>query len=448
MRRVTERIVDVVYCIDTEGPLHEPLTATFERLKQLFNIDLPADAGVLKELQDQRRDLGGLEAQVARVVAPHVLSYNDTWEKIDAMLAEVLSPAFRRKRLDSFGGGLIYNWHCVDHVDYTANPRRRDLGYNHVFDHYAALLRATGSTQDRIEFHYHPLPFSGAANHSGTHWLAHGDTLYQSLARRIIDKQWFPSVNRAGFHVERADSHWFLEQFIPFDYSNQAHEDYAANPASSNHRFGDWSRAPQSWVPYHPAHDDYQAVGDCRRWVFRCLNVGTRLRLLTQAHVDQAFAEARDGKPAVLAFTNHDFRDVRPDIAHVSEMLDVAAKAYPEVQFRFSDAASAARRAAGLTENTPLRFEARVAGNVLDVEADSATFGPQPFFALRTRDGKYHADNLDIVQPFRRWQYTFDEHTFALDAVDSIGLGACGKAGHTTTAVWRAGAGAFVQTYR
>src|SRR5262249_23491876 len=147
--------------------------------------------------------------------------------------------------------------------------------------------------------------------------------------RRVIDKQWFPSVNRAGFHVERADSHWVLEQFIPFDFSNQAHEDYADNPASNNHRFGDWSRAPRAWQPYHPAHDDYQTPGACRRWVFRCLNVGTRLRLLTQAHVNQAFAEARDGKSAVLAFTNHDFRDMRPDIALVCDMLAAASKAFP-----------------------------------------------------------------------------------------------------------------------
>lgn len=35
---------------------------------------------------------------------------------------------------------------------------------------------------------------------------------------------WFPLVNRAGMHNERPDSNWFLEQWIPFDASNQSIE--------------------------------------------------------------------------------------------------------------------------------------------------------------------------------------------------------------------------------
>ena len=31
----------------------------------------------------------------------------------------------------------------------------------------------------------------------------------------------------------------------------------------------------------------------------------------------QAFKEATAGKPVVLAFTNHDFRDIRPDVDSV-----------------------------------------------------------------------------------------------------------------------------------
>ena len=38
----------------------------------------------------------------------------------------------------------------------------------------------------------------------------------------MIDRQWFPAAHRPGFHVIRPDSHWFLEQFVPFDYSSQA----------------------------------------------------------------------------------------------------------------------------------------------------------------------------------------------------------------------------------
>ena len=52
-------------------------------------------------------DLGGLEAAVQKVVDPHLLAYNDTWDKVDAMLAELMraiishaGSRFRRGGLD------------------------------------------------------------------------------------------------------------------------------------------------------------------------------------------------------------------------------------------------------------------------------------------------------------------------------------------------------------
>ena len=59
------------------------------------------------------------------------------------------------------------------------------------------------------------------AHYCATHYFATGNRLFEILARDIIDRHWFPAVNRPGFHVTRPDSHWFLEQFIPLDYSNQ-----------------------------------------------------------------------------------------------------------------------------------------------------------------------------------------------------------------------------------
>ena len=104
---------------------------------------------------------------------------------------------------------------------------------------------------------------------------------------------------------------------------------------SSAGRWGDWRRAPATWEPYHPAHDDHQVRGACRRWIARCLNVGTRFRLLTERDVRQAFAEAREGKPVVLAFTNHDHRDMRPDVNAVRAMLSSVSAEFPDVPFRF-----------------------------------------------------------------------------------------------------------------
>ena len=300
------------------------MEATFERLRDIFKLDLEPSSETLRRLQAGEIDLGGIEAAVQKVVDPHLLAYNDTWDKVDAMLADCLSPAFRDRVRDSAGGGWVYNWFCVDHVDYEVNPRRRDMGYHNVFDHYRTILKETGSEQDGLHFHYHPHSFLKEAHRCATHWWASSDSLYQVLSRRVIDRQWFPAANRPGFHVIRPDSHWFLEQYIPFDFSSQAmlpDEQDAGQADIEGGRLGDWRRAPADWQPYHPAPDDYQVPGSCRRWIARCLNIGTRYRLLTERDVRQAFQEAREGKPVVLAVTNHDFRDMRPDIESVRSVL-------------------------------------------------------------------------------------------------------------------------------
>lgn len=442
---MSEAIVDVVHCIDTEGPLHEPLSATFERLNYVFGVDVEPNLVNLLRLQRCELDLGGKEEAVRAMVAPDLLAYNDTWDKIDNMLLDVMSAEYRQRYADSFGNGWIFNWHCGDHVGYEGNPRRRDIGYHNVFNHYQDMIRETGSTQDGVHFHYHPRPFSGQANHCATHWFAHSDTLFQVIARRLIDHLWFPCVNRPGFHSIRPDSHWFLEQFLPFDYASQAYREDGDQPDLGMGRFGDWRRAPQNWQPYHPAHDDYQIAGECRRSIFRCLNVGTRARLLRQEDVDQAFSEARDGKPTVLAFADHDYRDLRPDVTTVHAMLISAAERFDGVKFRHAEGRAAARRALGLAESQPCQLTLEVRGGALHIDADKPIFGPQPFLALKTRNGSYRHDNLDIHEPFKRWSYVLDEQTIPMEALEAVGVGACDSSGNVSAAVFRPMDGRVVQ---
>lgn len=433
---MTEPVVHVVHCVDTEGPLHESLEATFARLKDLFGLDLAPDAARLAKLQRREIDLGGFEDAVARVVDRRLLAYNDTWESIDRMLDRIMSPQYRSAQRDSFGRGWIFNWHCLDHVGYVDNPRRRDLGYHKVFDRYRARLAEQPESGDSIHFHHHPVAFSRAAHHSATHMFSPQSELFQVLARRIIDRHWFPCVYRPGFHAERPDSNWFLEQYIPFDFANQRIEVADVHQAdAASGRFGDWRRAPKTWQPYHPDHDDYQREGACRRWIARCLNIGTRHHLLGEDDVDQAFVEAREGKPVVLAITNHDHRDMTKDIDSVRDMLSRASARHPAVRYRFGEARDAMRWALGLDPGAPVAFDCRLNGTTLRVAADRPTFGPQPFLAIKTRDDRYLHDNFDFQTPFQAWSYEFDEMTIPLADVSAIGLGTCDPAGNVSTVV-------------
>ena len=217
--------VHVVHCVDTEGPLYESLEATFDRLHAMFGLRLPASPETLEALRRGEIDLGGKEAVARLALSERLLTYNDTWDKVDLMLHDMMGEAFRESFADPSGNPWTFSWFCVDHVGYSVNPRRRDIGFHNVFDHYRALL-SRHSVPDEIHWHVHPMSTYGEAHRNAISYLRSPHVL-ETMARRVIDRGWFPVAFRPGFHVERPDSHWLLEQFVPFDFGNQALADDA-----------------------------------------------------------------------------------------------------------------------------------------------------------------------------------------------------------------------------
>jgi hypothetical protein len=419
----------IVHCVDTEGPLHEPLAATFERIRSVYGVSLTPSYRTLQALQQRQLDLGEATDPIAIMVAPSLLRYNSDWSDVDEMLTDCMSADFRTRYADSTGKGWIYNWFCVDHVGYADNARRRDIGFHHISDHYRQMMAEDPDCPDSLHFHFHPMPITRQAHHCGNHFFANGNTIFEILSRNVIDRHWFPSVYRPGFDVIRPDSNWFLEQFVPFEYSNQRCDDTLGQPDLTGGRFGDWRRAPDSWRPYHPDHDDYQIPGNCRRWITRCLNLGTRMRLLDQTAVDAAFAEAQTHGRAILSFTDHDFRDLRPNVARCHEMVLDAAKRFPGVTYKNAEARSAYRRTLDIAPAPPIAWSIEWTDNRLDIRSDRRTFGPQPYLAMKSLSGTYHHENLDIQEPFRHWSYVFDEHNLSMHLLDRIGIASCDSAG-------------------
>ena len=336
-------IVYVVHAVDTEGPLLESLGSTFKRLEEIFGVKVPKSRQNLRKLQHKEIDLGGLEDEVALSFSDHLLDYNDNWEKLEKMLFEVMSPEFRNEVRDSFDGGWIFNWHCVDHVGYKKNPRGRDVGYHRIFDHYLDLMERTKSDKDGLHFHFHPMSTYQEAHRCATSFI-NSPELYQILCRRIIDRKWFPKVFRAGFQTERPDSNWFLEQWIPFDMSNTSienPEELEKHKDLCRGRFGDWRLAPNDWTIYQPDHYYYQLKGGCNRWIARALNLGTRFANITQAEVDKAFVRAAEGDSVILGVTCHDFRNMKHVIQEFRQMLLTSSEKYGDVRFKFSEGVEA-----------------------------------------------------------------------------------------------------------
>lgn len=425
-----DKILHVVHCVDTEGPLLETLEATFERLKSIFGISLDATQENLKLLQNQQLDFDGKEAAIAKCFSPELLKYNSNWEDLEEMLDDLMSDNFRNRYHDDFNNGWVYSWHCMDHVGYVENPRQKDLGYGNIFNFYNSKLKNLKNNSDELNWHFHPLSFLKKPTQAATSYVNSYDILTQILCRRILDNNWFPIVNRPGFHAERPDSHLFLEQWIPYDFANQSFEELSDQPDLSNGRFGDWSRAPKTWRGYKPSHDDYQIEGTCRRTIFRCLNVGTRLRTLRKQHVREAFLEVEDKGSAILAFANHDYRDMRPDVYQVQVMLREIKSEFPNVKIKYSGAEEAATQLMGFQNKEKPKLLLNLEDNRLIVELlEGEIFGPQPFLAIKTNEETYYHDNLDIIEPKRRWSYVFDDQTLDLHSISKIGVGTAGLFG-------------------
>lgn len=420
----------VVHCVDTEGPLFESLERTFDRVNSVFGLDLAPSKRLLADLQTGNCDLGGREDEIARMLNPAFLDLNDSWEKLRRNQDELFSREFRNAHADPRGKPWLINWFCCDHVGFTDNPSRREIGLHKIYDYYRDRLKET-DFGDTLELHFHPAPHTKSSVSNAVHWFSTSTKLFEILSARIVEREWFPSSHRPGFHTERPDSHWFLEQFIPFDFANQAVHKNDEQPDLSGGRFGDWRRAPKTWNAYHPHHDDYQVAGGCRRSIFRCLNVGTRFRCLTQRDVDEAFKEARETGMAVLAFTDHDFRDQRPNVRSTFDYIEHAAARYSDVTWHNSSARQAASQALRLNQSSKFELRTSLDGSCLDVSSTLPTFGPQPYLAIKSRDGRYLHDAFDIHRPFHEWSYTFDQHSLPMDQVEAVGVASNSRCGQT-----------------
>ncbi len=433
-----KKIVYVVHAVDAEGPLYESLDETFLRLKDLYEIKVDPTFSNLQKLRKKEIDLKGYEDVVAKTLSPSLLNYNDTWDKIDQMCSTILSKDFRMQLQDSFNNGWLYGWYCLDHVGYEINPRKRDMGYHNIHDKYLEFLDKYNSSFDDIQWHFHAMSTYREAHRCASSY-ENSPHLHQVLTRRIIDRNFFPSSFRAGFSTERPDSHWFLEQWIPFDCSNLAVEDMEEinkQKDCKNGKSADWRRAPNDWSVYHPDFYDYQKVGNCNRMIGRFLNISTRIASMSQYECDRAFKRANSEKPTLLGAVSHDFRDIGKEVKYLQSLIIESTKKYPDVKFKYSNARDAFNAICNNGKNEKLELKLDLYKEkdnyYLEVKTlKGEVFGPQPYLAIKTRSGRYIHDNFDFGLDGKSWHYSFDVDTVHSDDVIKIGVASNNKYGDT-----------------
>jgi hypothetical protein len=441
--------VHIVHCIDTEGPLYESPATMYERLSESFDLSgIARTRANLKLMREGALNLNGQEAAVRSVIESHRSKVLGSWTELEAMLERVTAPSFRNRLSDSAGHGWIYNWFCMDHIGYDYNPRRRDIGYHNIFDYYQAMVDADKVSGDGLHWHFHPMSTYQDAHRCATHYFRTPD-IFEILSRKVIERGFFPNCYRAGFQAERPDSHWFLEQWIPFDFSNMAIDDWAAIDSHVDFRdgrSGDWRGAPSDWSIYHPDHDDWRKPGACRRWIARTLNVLNRIASVEQTEMDKAFQRVVDGKPALVGICSHDWRDLGPEVEYLTGLVAESARRFPGVPFYFQEARRAFREVASDESSAPRSDALDLEVTIRPASADDVpslhvrtragkVFGPQPFLAIELKGRRFVHDNLDFSPTGTTWSYAFHGDTLPLEDVARIGIAANDANGNTCVRV-------------
>jgi hypothetical protein len=430
----TESCLYVVLNVDTEGPATETLTHTFQRVRNIYGIDLEPTLANLQILQ--KGEIEGIDEEtrlgLSVMLAPDRLQFVNNWEQMDEMLDKVMSDRWRKDLPDSNGDGYVFNFYIRDLVGYDFNPRRMAIGYHQVYDFYREKI-ASLKTPDVLYWHYHAPGFIRHAYLDGLN-LSHTNFHVQNLARRVIERLDFPACFRPGMDHIRPDHNLFLEMWIPFDYSNQSVEptpEELSQKDNEQGRYGDWRKAPRDWSIYNPDLFDYQKPGNMKRSIARCLYSKGRMRVITQQEVDKAFARVEGGDHTIMSYLCHDSRDMTDDIAAVNPLIRQSSKAYPNVKFLYCNAVDAMRRALRLEAEAPAQLDVSMKANKLVIASDKALWGPQPFFCFRTWDEQFFHDNLD-KQSDTEWTYTFDWQSIDLRAVSAIGVATNDDYGNTT----------------
>jgi SAM-dependent methyltransferase len=344
--------VDVVVCMDTEGPCADPGN-------------------------------------------PELLA---TWDAVDVAIDKLFDARFRNRNRDPSGQPMRFGWFFLTWTGFTSNPRGRAFGYHAVRDHY---LERWGDTLanygDEQCWHYHHPSASGVGNEWGLDWTASRE-YEQILSRQVLERGWFPSCFRAGGTIMSPESSRWVDAWFPVDYSNRAPLDVPG--------LVDWSRGRAEWGLYHPSSEDFRREGTGRRRMARCLDLATGIHRLTEADVETAFARAERGEPAILACFDHDYRDIEDRLDAFADDVRAVATRHPDVPWRFAGPLGAVRRYLDAPRQAPLELDAWVLDGEVHIRSSTPLHQSIPWLAVEADGEALHVEeNVVRLEPTRwRWR--------------------------------------------
>lgn len=345
---------------------------------------------------------------------------------------------YRTTYKDSFGNPPKYSWFLLADEVYCHSDKQTCTPVHDAMKPFADRIAAEG---DLLAYHYHHLGWTTNPGDGLSYWnqlmtmngqqTEHGTDFQvadRALAAIIINQQTYPSFFRSGWAWENTDFSNWLENVLPFDSSNLS-PNYNTNIATQGviANVYDWSRATQSWNPYHPSATDYQVPGELKRWQFRIANQFSDFRA--------AFQQADNGQDVLITTVTHNF-NYGQGMEYKNDLRNLAIL-YQGVEFKFVNVLEGARAVLKLTDTTAPTVTVTRQGSSFKVTSNEPLF-TYPFAAVKISDIDFRrvpplVQSATVTSDQYSWVYNFDS-VLKFKTADSepvISFGGTDAAGNT-----------------
>ena len=305
----------------------------------------------------------------------------------------VMDDAFRAQNTDWYGDPLRLTWWMQSGSLY-ATAENTNVPLGSTLSPYRMRTYLGDAMQrhgDEFTFHYHTWVWSDYDG-DGRWWWNQALSFDESredfdrtMAQMLVEEDVFPVSFRSGWHY--MDDAWqaHLDRLVPFSLHNDwPHARTDTQEPTDN--IYDWSRAPSTFVPFHPSTTDYQVPGDGASWNVRSVHFGRA----TDGLLHEVFEVARTGQDQVVCIWSHlaesSFVD---DLQAVLDRVATVAGDYAEVPFRYTTAVDAMQRFLDTADHEPpalgVETVTRPGGQALRITASEPLFQDGPFVAMKDR---------------------------------------------------------------
>jgi hypothetical protein len=308
-----------------------------------------------------------------------------------------MDPSWRNQYLDSYQQPIKFTWWIMGGNIYRDADNLNVPVANTMVLYLMKKYHGSSINQleDEVSLHYHTFYWSDYDLDGIYHWNQ-SRTFNEckedwdvTLAQYLLEEDVFPASLRSGWHF--MDENWqqTLNGLIPYCF----HDDYGALRAWYTNEpiagVEDWTKAPSSFIPFHPSTNDYQIPGESPGWNVRSI----KMQNLTQADVNYMFSQASNGVDQVACLWSHLPENYLAMIAKTASFLQKATEAYPKVPFRYCTAVEAMQRWQGITNQTPPNLTIQETEKdqtvTLIISTDKTIFQAKPFVAVRDAFRRY-----------------------------------------------------------